>query len=54
MKLNELVELLKTNGVNSKGQVILALESASIEDLQELRIALVKKLERKKSVNSSK
>lgn len=37
MTINKIIKLLKKNGVDSKGQVILALENLTRENLLELR-----------------
>ena len=47
MTLQWIIDTLKLNGVNSKGQVIKALQEANIDDLRELRMSINETINKK-------
>lgn len=53
MTLNDIIELLKTSGHNTKGQVIWFLENATIENLLELRQSIDEKIRLKELENNN-
>lgn len=53
MTLNDIIELLKVSGYNTKGQVIWFLENATIENLLELRQSIDEKIRLKELENNN-
>lgn len=53
MTLNDIIELLKVSGYNTKGQVIWFLENANIENLLELRQSIDEKIRLKELENNN-
>lgn len=47
MTLQWIIEVLKTNGINSKGIVLKALEKANLSDLMELRRSINEEINKK-------
>ena len=47
MTLQWIIEVLKLNGVNSKGQVIKALQEANLNELMELRRSINEEINKK-------
>ena len=47
MTIQWIIDTLKLNGVNSKGQVIKALQEANIDDLRELRMSINETINKK-------
>ena len=47
MTIQWIIDTLKQSGVNSKGQVIKALQEANIDDLRELRISINETINKK-------
>lgn len=47
MTIQWIIDTLKLNGVNSKGQVVKALQEANIDDLRELRMSINETINKK-------
>ena len=47
MTIQWIIDTLKQSGVNSKGQVIKALQEANIDDLRELRMSINETINKK-------